>query len=704
MNRPHDPPSDTLEEIEERLETILEAALSSRRTVTGIVQIWAQRTPEQRRLLLHWLPILAGLNPELGFQCARIVPAWLDGLDHEALTRRLQEVMDRYDQSGLQAALEALRGGGGAVRNDAGSVRLTEVMGVLTHFVTALGGRRLGIVEGAIPLTTTETLILPPSLSLRGDPHASVKLYDCLTAHLWALGRFGTFFMELPERLSIHPDPEEASRCYLTLEAYRVDGILARRLPGLGRFMAPWLDPDRFDPPWNTHLAALMAEEGSVEESLNRLAAVYGSPLPEPPPFHGALDFKPALSTLQQRLEREKRLFRKILGTTLAQMKPIQMAVDPRESTLEAATLDDGMTLELRLDGQPLILPDDLQTVTRSIIQDLGQLPPEYLQAAGPGGYLADATGNGAAEADAPLTSHADLPEDGFLYPEWDHQRQGYRRDWCRLRERTLDRSDDPVVARTLEKHRGLWQQLRRKLEWLRGGDRWLRRQEQGDEVDMDVWLDSWMEERMGQESDPRLFRQRRHDERNIATLILVDMSGSTKGWVNEAIRESLVLLCKALEVLQDRFAVYGFSSMTRKHCDCYVIKRFDQSLNPEVEGRIAAIAPKDYTRMGVFLRHATHLLNQQPARIRLLITISDGKPEDYDSFQDGYRGIYGLKDTRQALIEAKHLGIHPFCITIDREAGDYLPQLYGPARYVVLDDVRLLPLKITDIYRRLTS
>lgn len=702
--RPRDPPTDTIEEIETRLEAILEAALSSRRTVTGIARIWAERTPDQRRLLLHWLPIVAGLNPELGFQCARIVPAWLDDLDPETLKHRLQEVMHRYDQSGLQAALEALRGGGDSVRNASASVRLSAVMGVLHHFVTGLGGRRLAIQEGAIPLTTTETLILPPTLSLPDQPHDTLRLYQCQTAHLWALGRFGTYFLELPEHMSHHPDPEEASRCYLTLEAYRVDGILARRLPGLGRFMAPWLHPNRFVPPWNTHLAALLATDGSRQESLNRLNAVYGSPLPEPPPFHAALDFKPALSTLQQRLEREKRLFRKILGATLANQKPRQMPEDRTESTLEAIPLEDGMTLELRLDGQPLILPDDLQTVARSIVQDLGHLPPEYLQAAGPGGYRADTGGQDEADPDSARISPGDLPEDALLYPEWDHHRQGYRRDWCLLREKTLDGSDDPVFARTLQKHQGLWQQLRRKLEWLRGGDRWLRRQEQGDEVDTDVWLDAWMEARMGRETDPRLFRQRRHDERNIATLILVDMSGSTKGWVNEAIRESLVLLCKALEMLQDRFAVYGFSSMTRKHCDWYVIKRFDQPLDSQVEGRIAAIAPKDYTRMGVFLRHATHLLNEQQARIRLLITLSDGKPEDYDSFQDGYRGSYGLKDTRQALIEAKHLGIHPFCITIDREAGEYLPQLYGPARYVVLDDVRLLPLKITDIYRRLTS
>ncbi|MBF0417443.1 MAG: hypothetical protein HQL86_04255, partial [Magnetococcales bacterium] len=153
MNGHDDPPSALIEEIEAHLESILEAALSSRRTVTGIARIWAERSPEQRQLLGHWLPILAGLNPELAFQCARIAPGWLDVLDEQALKRRLQEVMHRYDQSGLQAALEALHGGGRSMHDDAGTVRLSDVVGVLNHFVAGLGARRLAIQEGAIPLT-----------------------------------------------------------------------------------------------------------------------------------------------------------------------------------------------------------------------------------------------------------------------------------------------------------------------------------------------------------------------------------------------------------------------------------------------------------------------------------------------------------------------------------------------------------------------
>jgi nitric oxide reductase NorD protein len=197
-----------------------------------------------------------------------------------------------------------------------------------------------------------------------------------------------------------------------------------------------------------------------------------------------------------------------------------------------------------------------------------------------------------------------------------------------------------------------------------------------------------------------RVFTKRHKLERNIAVMFMVDMSGSTKGWINDAEREALVLLCESLESLGDRYSIYGFSGMTRKRCEVYRVKQFDEPYDDTVRARISGINPRDYTRMGVAIRHLCHLLNQVEARTKLLITLSDGKPDDYDT----YRGAYGIEDTRQALIEAKRDGIHPFCITIDSEARDYLPHMYGAVNYTVIDEVRKLPLKVSDIYRRLTT
>ena len=239
-----------------------------------------------------------------------------------------------------------------------------------------------------------------------------------------------------------------------------------------------------------------------------------------------------------------------------------------------------------------------------------------------------------------------------------------------------------------------------RALKLESGEEKLLKKQANGDNVDFDALVEAWADMRTGREMSERLFTKLHKLERNIAVMFMVDMSGSTKGWINDAERESLVMLCEALEVLGDRYAIYGFSGMTRKRCELYRIKRFDEPLSALVEKRIAGIQPKDYTRMGVTIRHLSKLLNEVEARTKLLITLSDGKPDDYD----GYRGDYGIEDTRQALIEAKRDGIHPFCITIDTEARDYLPHLYGAVNWALVDDVKKLPLKVSDIYRRLTT
>ena len=152
--------------------------------------------------------------------------------------------------------------------------------------------------------------------------------------------------------------------------------------------------------------------------------------------------------------------------------------------------------------------------------------------------------------------------------------------------------------------------------------------------------------------------------------------------------------------MLDDRYAIWGFSGWTRTRSDLYRIKEFDEAYGAGVQARIAAIQPRDYTRMGPPIRFVTEKLLAEPARHRLLVTISDGRPDD---FGDDYRSDYGIEDTRQALLEARRAGVRPFCITIDREGADYLKRMYGPAAYAVLDEVRKLPLKVAEIYRKLT-
>ena len=268
------------------------------------------------------------------------------------------------------------------------------------------------------------------------------------------------------------------------------------------------------------------------------------------------------------------------------------------------------------------------------------------------------------------------------------------------LRERDVHPVWDNFVDRTLDRHAGLLKSIRRTFEALRGEEKRLRRQPDGDEIDLDALVEAFAGACNGHEYGDRLFTRMDKHDRDIAVMFMVDMSGSTKGWINDAEREALVLLCEALETLGDRYAVYGFSGSTRKRCEIYRIKRFDEPYGDLVQARISGIQPQDYTRMGAAIRHLARITGEIDARTKVLVTLSDGKPDDYTD----YRGAYGIEDTRQALLEARRDGIHPFCVTIDDEAGDYLPHMYGAVNFTMVDDVRKLPYKLSDIYRKLTT
>jgi nitric oxide reductase NorD protein len=150
----------------------------------------------------------------------------------------------------------------------------------------------------------------------------------------------------------------------------------------------------------------------------------------------------------------------------------------------------------------------------------------------------------------------------------------------------------DDFVDRTLQKYRGLPKHLRRTFEALRGEDKRLKGEPEGDDIDLDAMIGSYADRHAGREEGARLFIRRRRVDRDIAVMFLVDMSGSTKGWINNIEREFLVLLCEVLETLGDRYAIYGFSGFTHKRCEVFRVKRLDEPYNDEVRARLSRHPP----------------------------------------------------------------------------------------------------------------
>ena len=668
-------------------------------------------TRDEQDFILGWIRRIASTHITLAWQFGRRAPALLPRMERRLLEAWAVHTCDVFDRTGLQNALRVME----QVdtfdevrhRHDAAGALFDDIAPVLGNFVCGLSGRRLRIEEGDAAWTDGERIVLPPLIAALPNLDDNFQLAKITVALLWAQTRFGTLRIDHAAVAAHYADPERALTRLYALETLRLTARIARELPGLHREMQrlrALLDPP-LPPDWQRFEAALAAEQATIDDSLALLDAAYDEA--ECPQWSDQGCLRPDAITAARaaRLDKEKARLRIKLAElleehTAAQPDPLSATETPPE--LEVTPHDENglLDFDITLDDAPIAPPEGVKQLLTSVYLDFGEIPPEYLVPAGDGEYDPNRVFDQPEDPDAVWqgTYHE---KGAVLYPEWDHGRQHYRKNWCVMREKTVTPVHDTFHRDTLDKYAGVVKHLRRKFEALRDENRLDKRQTQGDEVDLDALIEALADAKDGREMSDRLFVRLHRAERNIAVAFLVDMSGSTKGWINEAEREALILLCEALELLGDRYAIYGFSGTTRKRSELFRIKTFDDPYGDEVKARIAGIRPQEYTRMGFALRHMTKLLNQIEAKTRVLITLSDGRPDDYF---DVYRGQYGIEDTRMALLEAARTGIHPFCITLDRDARDYLPHMYGAARYVILDDVRQLPVKVTDIYRRITT
>lgn len=284
-------------------------------------------------------------------------------------------------------------------------------------------------------------------------------------------------------------------------------------------------------------------------------------------------------------------------------------------------------------------------------------------------------------------------------YPEWDHRIQAYREPGATIRLLPALAGPQSWVDDTLAEHRSMLEAIRRRFEMLRGQRTPLRRQFDGDDVDLDACIDAQADLRAGLPMTQALYRSQKRTKRDIAILLLIDVSGSTDGWVCsgrrviDVEREALLLVCIALSALGEPFAVQAFSGYGPRSVSVRNLKRFDEPYGNHVATRIAALEPEHYTRAGAAIRHASATLMHELAAQRLLLMLSDGKPNDVDV----YEGRYGVEDMRRAVIEAKLQGIAPFCLTVDQHAASYLPGVFGAHQYALLAKPANLPAVLLD-------
>ena len=307
-------------------------------------------------------------------------------------------------------------------------------------------------------------------------------------------------------------------------------------------------------------------------------------------------------------------------------------------------------------------------------------------------------------DLDLPSASEDDeVLSEGMLLPEWDWKKQAIIENCCHIVEMMASDAEPIELPEHLKKTA---RKLRNQFQMLAPDRVWVRNQTDGQDIDLEAYIRYQSEKtaKTGVSAD-NLYRELRSGSRDLACLLVADLSLSTDTWVNDqqrvidVIRDSLYLFSESLQATGDAFSLVGFSSRKRDPIRIHVLKRFNENYNAQIRGRISQIKPGYYTRLGAAIRYGSEQLKTQGAGRRLLLILTDGKPNDLDQ----YEGRFGIEDTRQAIIEARQLGLQPFCVTIDHKGSQYLPHLFGSDSFVVIQNPLEMPRYLPRLYAQLT-
>ncbi len=436
-------------------------------------------------------------------------------------------------------------------------------------------------------------------------------------------------------------------------------------------------------------------------------------------------EFKPELSQLLSQLQLGEG---GELGEEMEGMEPITQ--EQLEELMKNAPEMDPQNMEEGEEGQEAPNTDEL---IENLMKELQKRDPQNQQfQQGPMQHV-DEDG-GPLEASEP---------DTFVYDEWDFRAGEYKPRWCLVHEKEMADGEPNFFRETLTDNASLLARIRKQFELVVPEQyRKQKRLEDGEEQDLDAVLEAVIDMKIGITPDEKVYWRRNKTERSVSVAFLLDMSASTAEAIDEAKKpsddwgapddpveymvwlrsrraeglrrsykrivdvekEGIVLLVNALETLGDSYGIYGFSGYGRENVEYYVIKDLEEKFSDQVPRRIDRIAPLHATRMGPAIRHTAQKLAEIDARSRFLFLISDGRPQDRGYSREGVEKEYAVHDTRQALIEAKKMGITPFCLTVDKSGHDYLKTMMEDFSYEVLPDINMLPVRLPQLYRALTT
>ncbi len=683
------------------------------------------------------------------------------------------------------------------LRESSAAVHLEEVQGVLRSYARMLSGQSLEVRAADGPslraFLDVESLggssfALPEKVDLFDSWEENFSILKLAAAGAVGRQMYGTFELSLrrvAERLppplaavlattfagdsfahffEVVPEADPLVTLFAACEGARLDFRLARRYRGFGselrgiarrlarRFPQRGRTPELVLFLLGTGLSARELATPALPASvLAEVATVLSSPsatvddaLAAAILIRERLGDSIAVSGFGPLTSYEELLFEKMTGETVLETEPEGAEADSKARPTEVLDLDPAAVEKADEDGRgtPLSAEELRRMLEAGAILKVGKstgaqdsagifasgldLPPGEGQEPGTEGKAVEAARRG---------RRGGTDREGFEYDEWDYEIRDYRPRWCHLDEITLAGDAGEFFQETLLRYADLLPEVRRQFQRLRP-ERYqtVRGLEDGEDFDLNAAVGARIDIRARRSPSPRLYVARRTEERDVATLFLLDMSASTdealaeekKGTfpfstdadsagkrgmspfssrrprrIIDVTKEALVIMAEALEELGDRYAIYGFSGQGRDNVEFYRVKAFNEGLTARVRGRIGGIEPRRSTRMGAALRHALVKMASLPSRSKHVFLLSDGFPQDFDYGTDRRSNTYGIQDTMVALQECQAAGVTPFCITVDKTGHDYLRQMCETSRYLVIDDVAALPTELPKIYER---
>jgi len=295
-----------------------------------------------------------------------------------------------------------------------------------------------------------------------------------------------------------------------------------------------------------------------------------------------------------------------------------------------------------------------------------------------------------------------------FHYHEWDYQIQLHRPDWATIYERRQPKGNPEDIEEILTEHKPIAYRIKQIIDLLSPeGVQRVRNMEDGDEIDINAAVDAMISIRMGEQPNPRITMRNVIKNRDLAVVVLMDLSESTNEKIGgsdktvlQLTREAATLVATAINGIGDPFALHGFASDGRHDVQYFRFKDFNQHFDDNAKARLAGMSGGLSTRMGAAMRHAGNHLLKQPERRKLLLLVTDGEPADIDE-----RDPQHLRhDTKKAVEELYSKGILSYCLTLDANADAYVKRIFGSNNYTIIDNVDKLPEQLPLLFASLTS